>query len=229
MYKVVFVRHGESVWNKLNLFTGWTDVELSDKGIEEAKNAGNLIKKNNIFDFDICFTSYLKRAIHTLNNILFVIDREWIPVVKDWHLNERHYGALQGLNKKETADKYGDNQVKLWRRSYNIKPPELNIDDKRSPQKDIKYLNIKEKLPLSESLEDTVKRVIPFWSDYIKPEILKNKKILIVAHGNSLRSLIKYFNKMSDDEIVEVNIPTGIPFVYEFDNNFNVINKYYLK
>ncbi|MBP5301580.1 MAG: 2,3-diphosphoglycerate-dependent phosphoglycerate mutase [Bacilli bacterium] len=228
IYKVVFVRHGESKWNQLNLFTGWADVDLSEKGIQEANNCGNIIKKNG-FDFDLCYTSYLKRAIRTLNSILSVIDSEWIPVIKTWRLNERHYGALQGLNKKETSLKYGEKQVEIWRRSYSVIPPKLEENDPRSPKHDKKYLNLSnEELPLSESLEDTEKRVIPFWNNEIKQKIQEGKRVLIVAHGNSLRSLIKFLNNLNSEEIFKINIPTGKPFVYEFDKNFNVINKYFL-
>lgn len=228
MYKLVLVRHGESEWNKLNLFTGWTDVELSEKGVEEAKNGGKLLKEAG-FDFDLCFTSYLKRAIHTLNNILLVMDREWLPVIKAWQLNERHYGALQGLNKSETAEKYGEAQVKVWRRSYDVPPPELKVEDKRAPQNDPKYRRVDKKaLPLTESLAITVKRAVPYWENVIKPEVKAGKRVLIAAHGNSLRALVKYFDNMSDEAITEVNIPTGVPLVYEFDDNFKVIKKYYL-
>lgn len=228
MYKVVLVRHGESEWNKLNLFTGWTDVELSEKGVEEARNGGKLLKEAG-FDFDLCFTSYLKRAIHTLNNILLVMDREWLPVIKAWQLNERHYGALQGLNKSETAEKYGETQVKVWRRSYDVPPPELTLEDNRAPRNDVKYRYIdKSVLPLTESLAITVKRAVPYWENVIKPEVKNGKRVLIAAHGNSLRALVKYFDNMSDAEITEVNIPTGVPLVYEFDDNFKVIKKYYL-
>lgn len=228
MYKLVLVRHGESEWNKLNLFTGWTDVELSEKGVEEAKNGGKLLKEAG-FDFDLCFTSYLKRAIHTLNNILLVLDREWLPVIKAWQLNERHYGALQGLNKAETAEKYGEAQVKVWRRSYDVPPLKLEPTDERAPLNDPKYRNVdKNLLPLTESLEITVQRAVPYFENVIKPEIIKGKRVLIAAHGNSLRALVKYFDKMSNEEITEVNIPTGVPLVYEFDDNFNVIKKYYL-
>ena len=226
MSKLILVRHGESVWNKQNLFTGWTDVDLSEKGIEEAKNAGNLLKNEN---FDICFTSVLKRAIKTANNILNISGKTNIQKIQDWHLNERHYGALQGLNKTETAQKYGEEQVKLWRRSYNIKPPLLDEDDERNPKKDPKYKNITEPLPLTESLEDTVKRVIPFYESTILPLLKDNKNILIAAHGNSLRALCMYLEKISPDKIIELNIGTAQPFSYEFDNKMNIINKYTYK
>ncbi|MCR5741356.1 MAG: 2,3-diphosphoglycerate-dependent phosphoglycerate mutase [Gammaproteobacteria bacterium] len=227
--KLVLIRHGESEWNKLNLFTGWTDVELSDKGREEAKFAGETLKEKG-FDFDVCYTSYLKRAIHTLNGVLKEMDREWLPVYKTWKLNERHYGALQGLNKSETAEKYGEAQVKIWRRSYDVQPPALTIDDVRSPRTQAAYRceENKEQLPLTESLKDCVARVVPFYEEVIKKDMKEGKRVLIAAHGNSLRSLVKYLDNMSDDEIVGVNIPTGVPLVYEFDDNFNVLKKYYL-
>ncbi|MDF9825056.1 2,3-bisphosphoglycerate-dependent phosphoglycerate mutase [Breznakia sp. PF5-3] len=226
--KLVLIRHGESVWNKENLFTGWTDVDLSDTGKEEAKTAGKLLKEDN-YDFDVCYTSYLKRAIHTQNYVLEALDREWLPVYKSWKLNERHYGALQGLNKAETAEKYGDEQVKIWRRSFDVQPPSLSKDDKRNPQLLEQYrYEDKNQLPLAESLKDTIARVIPYYEEEIVAQMKAGKRVLITAHGNSLRALVKYLDNLSDDEIVGVNIPTGVPLVYEFDNNFNVINKYYL-
>lgn len=227
-YQLVLVRHGESVWNKANLFTGWSDVELSEAGMSEASEAGRLLKENG-FDFDVCYTSYLKRAIHTLNLILDEMDRAWLPVNKSWRLNERHYGALQGLNKAETAAKYGEEQVKIWRRSYDILPPALASDDERQPSKQPMYrgINIQD-LPSSESLKTTIERVVPYFENCIKPAMLEGKRVLITAHGNSLRSLVKYFDGIADDDIVDVNIPTGIPLVYEFDENFNAIKHYYL-
>ena len=227
-YQLVLVRHGESVWNKANLFTGWTDVELSEAGMSEASEAGRLLKENG-FDFDVCYTSYLKRAIHTLNLILDEMDRAWLPVNKSWRLNERHYGALQGLNKAETAAKYGEEQVKIWRRSYDVLPPALASDDERQPSKQPMYrgINIQD-LPSSESLKTTIERVVPYFENCIKPAMLEGKRVLITAHGNSLRSLVKYFDGIADDDIVDVNIPTGIPLVYEFDENFNAIKHYYL-
>ncbi len=226
--KLVVVRHGESEWNKLNLFTGWTDVELSEKGVEEAKYGGQLLKEGG-YDFDLCYTSYLKRAIHTLNFILEEMDREWLPVIKDWRLNERHYGALQGLNKAETAAKYGEEQVLIWRRSFDITPPELSADDERAPHNQEQYRNEKkELLPLTESLKTTIERVIPYWEQEIKPQIAAGKRVLIAAHGNSLRALVKYLEDLSEDEILKINIPTGVPLVYEFDDNFKIIDKYYL-
>lgn len=226
--KLVLIRHGESEWNKLNLFTGWTDVGLSEKGIIEANEAGFLLKENN-FDFDVCYCSYLKRAINTLNIVLERMDRQWLPVIKTWKLNERHYGALQGLNKAETAEKYGEEQVKLWRRSFDVPPPALDKDDKRCPHNQAPYRNVdKSELPYNESLKDTIKRVIPYYEEVIKKDMLDGKRVLITAHGNSLRALVKYLDNLTDEEIISVNIPTGIPLVYEFDDNFKVTNKYYL-
>jgi len=226
--KLVLIRHGESEWNRLNLFTGWTDVDLSDKGREEAKSAGQILKQEG-YEFDICYTSYLKRAIHTLNYVLEELDREWLPVKKTFLLNERHYGALQGLNKAETAAKYGEEQVKIWRRSYDIQPPALEKSDERNPQNQVQYRNEKkDQLPLTESLKDTVARVVPYFEEVIKKDMQAGKRIVIVAHGNSLRALVKYFDNLTDDEIVGVNIPTGVPLVYEFDDKFKVVKKYYL-
>ncbi|MBR2990909.1 MAG: 2,3-diphosphoglycerate-dependent phosphoglycerate mutase [Solobacterium sp.] len=228
MMKLVLIRHGESEWNKLNLFTGWTDVDLSEKGHEEAKNAGRLLKAEG-FDFDVCYTSLLKRAIHTLNHVLDEMDRAWLPVVKSYKLNERHYGALQGLNKAETAAKYGDEQVKIWRRSYDVKPPELDPADPRAPRNQEMFRGIDPaELPLNESLETTVARAVPYFENVIKEDMKAGKRVLIVAHGNSLRALVKYFDNMSNDEIIGVNIPTGSPLVYEFDDDFKVIRHYYL-
>jgi len=228
MMKLVLVRHGESEWNKLNLFTGWTDVDLSEKGHEEAKAAGKLLKAEG-YDFDVCYTSYLKRAIHTLNHILDEMDRVWLPVNKTWKLNERHYGALQGLNKSETAEKYGEDQVKIWRRSFDVKPPVLEENDERNPANQAMYAGVdKKELPLTESLETTIERVVPYFEDVIKKDMQAGKKVIIAAHGNSLRALVKYFDNMSKEEILGVNIPTGVPLVYEFDDNFKVLKKYYL-
>jgi 2,3-bisphosphoglycerate-dependent phosphoglycerate mutase len=225
---LVLVRHGESVWNKENLFTGWTDVDLSEVGVQEAKTAGKLLKEEG-FKFDVCYTSLLKRAIHTLNNILEQMDCEYLPVYKDYRLNERHYGALQGLNKAETAEKYGEAQVKLWRRSYNVCPPALAEDDKRNPALQEAYKNIdKKNLPLTESLEITVQRVVPFFNEQIKPLLDQDKKVIIAAHGNSLRALVKYLDNISDEDIVALNIPTGVPLVYELDDNYKVVSKRYL-
>jgi len=229
MMKLVLIRHGESEWNKLNLFTGWTDVELTEKGREEASNGGKLLKEQG-YDFDICYTSYLKRAIHTLDIVLDEMDRSWLPVVKSWKLNERHYGALQGLNKAETAAKYGEEQVLIWRRSYATPPPELEGDDERSPRVQAQYRETKDKsvLPLTESLAITVERTMPYFEEVIKPDMLAGKRVVVVAHGNSLRAMVKTFDQLSEEEIVGVNIPTGVPLVYEFDRDFNVLNKCYL-
>ena len=225
---LVLLRHGESVWNKENLFTGWTDVDLSDRGRSEAESAGRLMAAEGL-DFDICFTSYLKRAIHTQQIALDAMDRAWIPVVKSWKLNERHYGALQGLNKSETAEKYGEDQVKIWRRSYATRPPALSPDDERCPAGQAPYRNVPaEELPLTECLEDTVARAYPYFEKEIKPRMLSGERVLIAAHGNSLRALVKVFENLSDDEIVGVNIPTGVPLVYEFDEDFNLVSKRYL-
>lgn len=226
--KLVLVRHGESQWNKENRFTGWTDVDLSSVGVKEARRAGRDLKEAG-FDFDLCYTSYLKRAIHTLNNILEEMDREWLPVKKSWKLNERHYGALQGLNKSETAKKYGEEQVKIWRRSFDITPPALSEGDSRNPAFDVKYRGVNaESMPLTESLKTTIDRVVPYFEEEIKPQMVNGNRILIAAHGNSLRALVKYFDKTSDEEIINVNIPTAFPLVYEFDELFNVTKKYYV-
>ncbi len=228
MYKVVFVRHGESVWNKENKFTGWTDVDLSEKGIEEAKKAGQILKKEG-YSFDVAFTSVLKRAIKTLHIILEEMDLLWIPEYKHWRLNERHYGALQGLNKSEMAEKYGEEQVKIWRRSYDIPPPALTKDDPRYPGFDPMYKDVPEnELPLCESLKDTVARVLPYWHEVIAPTIKSGKRVIVAAHGNSLRALVKYLDDVSEKDILELNIPTGIPLVYELDESLKPINRYYL-
>ena len=226
--KLVLLRHGESEWNKLNLFTGWTDVELSDKGREEAKQAGILLK-NEGYDFDICYTSRLKRAIHTLNTVLDELDRAWLPVIKSWKLNERHYGALQGLNKAETAAKYGEEQVKIWRRSFDVKPPALEPDDERNPAGQPMYRDVDPAiLPVHESLETTIERVIPYFEETIKRDMAAGNRVIIAAHGNSLRALVKYFDALSNEEIIGINIPTGVPLVYEFDDKFNTVSHYYL-
>ena len=226
--KLVLLRHGESDWNKANKFTGWTDVDLSDKGKQEASAAGKLLRDEG-FVFDVAYTSVLKRAIRTLWSVLDEMDLMWIPVYRSWRLNERHYGGLQGLDKSETAAKYGDDQVLIWRRSYNICPPELNKDDERYPGNDPCYKDLGEAdLPLTESLESTVKRFIPYWSDVIKKDIKAGKKVLIAAHGNSLRALVKHLDNVSEEEILKLNIPTGIPLVYELDENLAPIKHYYL-
>lgn len=228
MHKVVLLRHGESEWNKLNLFTGWTDVDLSEKGIEEAHQAGKIMKEEG-YTFDIAFTSVLKRAIKTLYIALEEMDLMWIPVIKSWRLNERHYGALQGLNKAETAEKYGMEKVKLWRRSYDVPPPPLDENDERYPGKDPRYKDLDKKdIPLTESLKLTVERFLPYWHETIAPTIKSGKKVIIAAHGNSLRALVKYLDNISDSDIVELNIPTGIPLVYELDEELKPIRHYYL-
>ncbi len=229
MKKIVFVRHGESIWNQKNIFTGWTDVKLSKKGIKEAKKAGSLLKKKN-FNFNYAYTSYLKRAIHTLWIILYKLDLLWINTKKTWKLNERHYGNLQGLNKEETAKIYGEKKVLEWRRSYTTKPPQITYKDNKFPGKEIKYQKMNShQLPLGESLLDTYNRVIPYWKKIILPKIKNNLSIIIVAHGNSLRALIKYLDKISDKNIIKLNIPTGIPLIYEFKDNLEIKNKYYLE
>lgn len=228
MYKVVLLRHGESIWNKENLFTGWTDVDLSEKGKEEAREAGLLLKQQG-YNFDIAFTSVLKRAIRTLWMVLDEMDLMWIPVQRDWRLNERHYGALQGLNKAETAAKYGDEQVKLWRRSYDIRPPALNEADPRYPLKDPRYKDVPQQLiPLTECLKDTVARFLPCWHELIAPDIRSGKQVLIAAHGNSLRALVKYLEDVPDEQIVDLNIPTGVPLIEELDDNLKSVRHYYL-
>lgn len=228
MYKVVLLRHGESEWNKLNLFTGWTDVDLSEKGTEEAKQAGIVLKQEG-YQFDIAFTSVLKRAIKTLNYALEGLDLMWIPVVKSWRLNERHYGGLQGLNKAETAEKYGNDKVKIWRRSYDVPPPALEENDDRYPGKDPRYADMDKKdIPLTESLKLTVDRFLPYWFDTIAPTIKSGKRVIIAAHGNSLRALVKYLDNISEEEITELNIPTGVPLVYELDADLKPIKHYYL-
>ncbi|MCX8166293.1 MAG: 2,3-diphosphoglycerate-dependent phosphoglycerate mutase [Candidatus Micrarchaeota archaeon] len=228
MLKLVLVRHGESVWNAENRFTGWTDVDLSENGIKEAKECGKILKDHK-FTFDIAFTSYLKRAIKTLWIILEEMDLMYIPEVKAWQLNERHYGALQGLNKSEMAAKYGEEQVLIWRRSYDIRPPALDKNDSRSAHFDMKYKDLSdEEIPLTECLKDTVNRVIPYWNTNIVPVLKQNKKVIIVAHGNSLRALVKFLDDVSDKDIVNLNIPTGIPLVYELDYDLKAVNHYYL-
>ena len=226
--KLVLLRHGESKWNLENKFTGWTDVDLTEKGEAEAKNAGELIKNENI-NIDLVFTSVLKRAINTMNICLSNMDNSNSEIFQDWRLNERHYGSLQGLNKSETAEKYGDDQVLIWRRSYDIKPPELDQDDDRHPRFDKKYENLDSKiLPSSECLKDTVERFLPYWEETISPNVKNGKKVMIVAHGNSLRALVKHLDKISDDKILGLNIPTGTPLVYELDEDLNPLKNYYL-
>jgi 2,3-bisphosphoglycerate-dependent phosphoglycerate mutase len=228
MYKVVLLRHGESDWNKENRFTGWTDVDLSARGREEAKAAGQLLKQEG-YGFDQAFTSVLKRAIRTLWLALDEMDQLWLPVERSWRLNERHYGALQGLNKAETAAKFGDDQVKVWRRSYDIPPPPLEASDERFPGRDPRYKDVPASdLPLTECLKDTVARFLPYWHERIGPAIKSGKRVIVAAHGNSLRALVKYLDGISDQEIVELNIPTGIPLVYELDANLRPLKHYYL-
>jgi len=228
MFKLVLLRHGQSIWNLENRFTGWTDVDLSETGREEARKAGALLKKEG-FTFDIAYTSVLKRAIRTLWIVLDEMDLMWIPVVRSWRLNERHYGDLQGLNKAETAKKFGEEQVKIWRRSYDIQPPALNKNDDRYPGKDPRYSELKEsELPLTECLKDTVERFVPYWKETIAPTVKSGKRVIIAAHGNSLRALVKYLDNISDEEIVELNIPTGIPLVYELKEDLTPIRSYYL-
>ena len=228
MKKIVFVRHGQSEWNALNQFTGWVDVDLSDAGLKEAHEAGEKIKEAGI-EFDMAFTSVLKRAIKTCHIVLEDSEQLWVPEVKTWRLNERHYGALQGLNKKATADKYGIEQVQLWRRSYNTLPPLLEPDDPNSALNDRRYANLQKRVvPMGENLETTLDRVIPFWEDQIAPAILDGKTVLVAAHGNSLRALAKYIEEISDDDIMDLEIPTGQPLVYELNDDLAVIKKYYL-
>ena len=228
MYRVVLLRHGESTWNKDNRFTGWTDVDLSDKGREEALEAGRLLRQDG-FVFDVAYTSVLKRAIKTLWIVLKEMDRMCIPVHNHWKLNERHYGALQGLNKAETAEKHGMDQVMVWRRSYDIPPPALTKDDERYPGRDPRYADLKpEEVPLTESLRDTVARFLPYWQETIAPVVRSEKRVIISAHGNSIRALVKHLDTISDSEIVGLNIPTGIPLVYELQDDLSPIRSYYL-
>lgn len=228
MHKLVIVRHGESIWNQENRFTGWHDVGLSEKGMMEAKKGGQALKKENLI-FDVAYTSVLKRAIKTLDFILEETDQVWLPVLKEWRLNERHYGNLQGLNKSEMAQQHGEEQVKIWRRSYDVPPPEMSLTDARHPKNDIRYKNVALKdLPGSESLKDTVARFIPLWTEKIVPDLKRNKKVLIAAHGNSLRALIMNLEGLSPEEIMQVNVPTGIPISYELDERFKVISKKFL-
>jgi 2,3-bisphosphoglycerate-dependent phosphoglycerate mutase len=228
MYKIVLIRHGESVWNKENRFTGWTDVDLSEKGIEEAKAGGRTLREEG-YEFDCAFTSVLKRAIRTLWIVLDEMDLMWIPVVRTWKLNERHYGDLQGLSKSEMAAKFGEQQVKIWRRSYDIPPPALRTDDLRYPGKERRYAGLKpSEIPLTECLKDTVARFLPCWHEQIAPMVREGRRVVVAAHGNSLRALVKYLDNISDEEIVGLNIPTGIPLVYELDASLKPLKKYYL-
>ena len=228
MHKLVLIRHGESTWNLDNRFTGWTDVDLTPTGVDQAKNAGHLLKAEG-FEFDIAYTSVLKRSTRTLWHVLDEMDRTWLPVVNSWRLNERHYGALQGLNKAETAQKYGEAQVLAWRRSYDIPPPALEPTDPRSERTDLRYAKLNPaQIPLTECLKDTVARVMPFWSDALAPALKAGKRLVVAAHGNSIRALVKYLDNISDDDIVGLNIPNGIPLVYELDDELKPIRHYYL-
>ena len=229
MYKLVLIRHGESIWNLENRFTGWTDIDLTPTGVSQAISAGQLLKAEG-YDFDLAYTSMLKRAIHTLSYCLDALDRTWLPVVKSWQLNERHYGGLQGLNKAEMAKQFGDEQVLLWRRSYDTPPPELADDDPRSERHDPRYAQLRaDQIPLTECLKDTVARVVPFWTESIAPAILSGKRVLLSAHGNSIRALVKYLDNISDQDIVSLNIPNGVPLVYELDAQLKPIRHYFLK
>lgn len=228
MHKLVLIRHGESTWNLENRFTGWTDVDLTPLGIEQAKQAGRLLKAEG-YDFDVAYTSVLKRATRTLWHTLDELDRTWLPVVHSWRLNERHYGALQGLNKAETAKKYGDEQVLIWRRSYSVPPPALEPSDPRSERGDPRYAKLApEQVPLTECLKDTVARVLPFWNESMAPAIRAGRRLVVAAHGNSIRALVKYLDGISDDDIVGLNIPNGIPLVYELDDELKPLRHYYL-
>jgi 2,3-bisphosphoglycerate-dependent phosphoglycerate mutase len=228
MYKLVLIRHGESTWNLENRFTGWTDVDLTETGIEQAKQAGRLLKAEG-YDFDVAYTSVLKRATRTLWHTLDEMDRTWLPVQHSWRLNERHYGGLQGLNKADMAKQYGDAQVLVWRRSYDTPPPALEPQDPRSERSDVRYAQLDpSQVPLTECLKDTVARVLPFWNESIAPAILSGKRVVVAAHGNSIRALIKYLDGISDDAIVGVNVPNGIPLVYELDADLKPIRHYYL-
>ena len=228
MYKLVLIRHGESTWNLENRFTGWTDVDLTDTGIGQAKNAGRLLEAEG-YDFDVAYTSVLKRATRTLWHVLDEMDRTWLPVVHSWRLNERHYGGLQGLNKADMAKQYGEQQVLVWRRSYDVPPPALEATDPRSERGDVRYGKLQpEQIPLTECLKDTVARVVPFWTESIAPAIKAGKRVVVAAHGNSIRALIKYLDNIADEDIVGVNVPNGIPLVYELDADLKPIRHYYL-
>ena len=228
MHKIVFMRHGQSIWNFENRFTGWTDVDLTEKGVGEAYRAGELMKKEN-FAFDKAYTSYLKRAVKTLNGVLDAMDQDWIPVEKDWRLNEKHYGQLQGLNKAETAAKYGDEQVKIWRRSFDVAPQPLTEDDPRNPRFEARYDSVPDNmLPRTESLKDTIERIMPYWKETIFPSLKDAEEILVVAHGNSLRGIIKHLKGISDEDIVNLNLPTAVPYVFEFDDDMKLVKDYFL-
>lgn len=228
MKKLILIRHGESEWNKLNLFTGWTDVDLSPKGLEEAYEAGKLLKKEN-YKPELCFTSYLKRAVKTLNNVLDAMDMDWLPVEKSWRLNEKSYGAIQGLNKADTAAKYGDDQVLIWRRSFDVQPPALEMNDPKSPRMDERYAELTdEQIPLTESLKDTIERLMPYYNNVILKAFENHDQIMVVAHGNSLRGIVKELRQMTNDEIIKFNIPTAVPYVFEFDDEMNLKNHFFL-
>jgi len=228
MYKLVLIRHGESTWNLANRFTGWIDVPLTPTGVEQAKSCGDLLKASG-YEFDVAYTSVLKRAIWTLWHCLDAMDRTWLPVVNAWQLNERHYGALQGLNKADTARRYGDEQVLLWRRSYDVRPPALDADDERGQRHDLRYARLEsDQIPLAECLQDTVARVLPFWNDVMVPAIRSGQRLLVSAHGNSIRALVKYLDGISDADIVGLNIPNGIPLVYELDEQLRPLRSFYL-
>ena len=228
MKKIVLLRHGESAWNKENRFTGWTDVDLTEKGIAEAKKAGELLVDND-FQFDKAYTSYLKRAVKTLNVVLDRMDQDWIPVEKSWRLNEKHYGQLQGLNKAETAEKYGEEQVLVWRRSYDVAPHALAEDDPRNPRFEVRYNEVPDaELPRTESLKDTIERIMPYWKCVILPNLKTADELLVVAHGNSLRGIIKHLKGISDKDIVKLNLPTAVPYVFEFDDDLNLTKDYFL-
>ena len=228
MKKLILIRHGESEWNKLNLFTGWTDVDLTENGVKEAYEAGKLLKKEG-YRPEICFTSYLKRAVKTLNNVLDAMDMDYLPVEKSWRLNEKSYGAIQGLNKADTAEKYGADQVKLWRRSYDVQPPALAMDDERSPRRDPRYNELSDsEIPLTESLKDTIARLMPYYKGTILKAFETHNEIMVVAHGNSLRGIVKELRNMTNQEIIEFNIPTATPYIFELSNDFSVQNHFFL-
>ncbi|MDL2209081.1 2,3-diphosphoglycerate-dependent phosphoglycerate mutase [Parabacteroides sp. OttesenSCG-928-O15] len=228
MKKIVLLRHGESTWNKENRFTGWTDVDLTPKGIEEAGKAGEYLKKEG-FAFEKAYTSYLKRAVKTLNVVLDKLDQDWIPVEKNWRLNEKHYGDLQGLNKSETAEKYGDEQVLIWRRSFDVAPHPIAEDDPRNPRFEARYAEVPDsELPRTESLKDTIDRILPYWKEVIFPNLKTADQLLVVAHGNSLRGIIKYLKNISDQDIINLNLPTAVPYVFEFDDQLNLVKDYFL-
>ncbi len=228
MHKLVLIRHGQSTWNLENRFTGWTDVDLSDQGRLEAQSAGEILREEG-YAFDLVYTSVLKRAIRTMWIVMDELDQMWLPVIRDWRLNERHYGALQGLNKAETAAKHGEEQVKIWRRSYDVPPPPLEEDDPRNAARDRRYATLcKEDIPLTESLKETVARFVPYWENVIAPQVASGNRVLIVAHGNSLRALVKYLDEISEEDIIGLNIPTGVPLVYELDKELKPIGHRYL-